>query len=201
GDISIHSPSARGLRSSELVTSSRPSSSSWLSRCSGESVAVPGSTPLDVKPGLAARNVLRTLRMYVTRLRVTKDNEAKAEEIDWKDKLEEHRLAATIVIQRWARRVRHDTTMIFLAKQKASILRYARDKAERHSLAEEERQVFAAREVLKRQQMRIIEEQGAVETILKDAMIREADQRYWRARIKTQTPILRAWRIQVKVEV
>ncbi|CBN73907.1 hypothetical protein Esi_0009_0017 [Ectocarpus siliculosus] len=118
-----------------------------------KSVAVPGSTPLEVKPGLAARKVLRTLRMYVTRLRVTKDNEAKAEEIEWKEKLEEHRLAATVVIQRWARRVRHDTTMIFLAKQKE-----------------------------------------ALETILKDAMIREADQRYWRARIKTQTPILRAWR-------
>lgn len=79
GDISIHSSSARGLSSSELVTSSRPSSSSWLSRCGGESVAVPGSTPLDVKPGLAAQKVLRTLRMYVTRLRVNKDNEAKAE--------------------------------------------------------------------------------------------------------------------------
>ncbi|CAB1110918.1 unnamed protein product [Ectocarpus sp. CCAP 1310/34] len=72
---------------------------------------VPGSTPLDVKPGLAARKVLRTLRMYVTRLRVTSDNEAKAEE-----------LAATIIIQRWARRVRHDTTMIFLAKQKVLML-------------------------------------------------------------------------------
>lgn len=34
----------------------------------------------------------------------------------------------------------------------------------------------------------------AVETILKDAMIHEADQRYWRARGKNQAPIIRAWR-------
>lgn len=42
--------------------------------------ALPGASPLDVRPGLAARRALRTLRMYVTRLRVTKDNESKAEE-------------------------------------------------------------------------------------------------------------------------
>lgn len=41
--------------------------------------AVEGSSPLHVKPGLAARKVLRTLRMHVTSLRVKKDNEASAE--------------------------------------------------------------------------------------------------------------------------
>lgn len=39
---------------------------------------VPGSTPLKVVPGLAARNALCTLRMYVNRLRVTKDHEENA---------------------------------------------------------------------------------------------------------------------------
>lgn len=41
---------------------------------------VAGSTPLEVKPGLAAQKFLRALRMHVTRLRITKDNETKAEE-------------------------------------------------------------------------------------------------------------------------
>lgn len=36
--------------------------------------------------------------------------------------------------------------------------------------------------------------QEAVETIVKNAMMREADQRYWRARAKKQKPVLRTWR-------
>lgn len=43
-------------------------------------VGLARSTPLEVKPGVAAGNVLGTLRMHVTRLRVTQDNEMKAEE-------------------------------------------------------------------------------------------------------------------------
>lgn len=54
--------------------------SSLLSRGDTGTATVPGESPLEVKPSLAARRVLRTLRMYVTKLRVTKDNEAKAEE-------------------------------------------------------------------------------------------------------------------------
>lgn len=44
----------------------------------------------------------------------------------------------------------------------ANALRYARDKAKRHAQALEERQVFAAREVLKAQHIRILREQVGV---------------------------------------
>lgn len=37
--------------------------------------------------------------------------------------------------------------------------------------------------------------QEAIETILKDTMRREADQRFWRARAKIQAPMLRGWRL------
>lgn len=36
--------------------------------------------------------------------------------------------------------------------------------------------------------------QEAAENILKGAMMREADQRFWRSRAKRQAPIVRAWR-------
>eukprot|EP00903_Cladosiphon_okamuranus_P012921 g12064.t1 len=214
GDNSLRSSStAQGSLVREASTSSwsssalpqgMPSCSTSLLSQTGEGVAVtavPGEAPLAVRPSLAARRALRTLRMYVTRLRITKDKEFKAEDIDWREKLKKRRTAAAVVIQRWARRIRKDMTMIFVAKQRASVLRHARDKAKRHALAEEERQVFAAGEVLKRQQMRILQEQEAAENILKGAMMREADQRFWRSRAKRQAPVLWAWRLQVRVEV
>lgn len=46
----------------------------------GAGVGLAKSTLLEVTPGVAAGNVLGTLRMHVSKLRVTRDNETKAEE-------------------------------------------------------------------------------------------------------------------------
>lgn len=71
-----------GAASSSVESVALSTSSSVQSSVAGEScceyhhgTAVPGSTPLRVEPGPAARKALRTLRMYVHRLRVTKDHE------------------------------------------------------------------------------------------------------------------------------
>lgn len=71
-----------GAASFSVESAALSASSSVQSSVAGEScceyhqgTAVPGSTPLRVEPGPAARKALRTLRMYVHRLRVTKDHE------------------------------------------------------------------------------------------------------------------------------
>lgn len=55
-------------------------SSSFQPRHGAGAALVHGESPLEIIPSLAARKVLRTLRVYVSKLRVTKDNEARAEE-------------------------------------------------------------------------------------------------------------------------
>lgn len=86
GDGSLLSPMAGGSLAREtpsVLLHGGPSCSSSLlsqSRQGAGATAVPGASPLEVRPSLATRRVLRTLRMYVTRLRVTKDNESRAEE-------------------------------------------------------------------------------------------------------------------------